>query len=185
MRRRGFTIAEVLVAAGVGLLVMAMGLAIFLKMSDAGRLGESWLSLQLNAREVDRRLLPLLRMATPPNSAREGIYLPEDANPAATVVFCVPEDLLAATPAPFDPRAPVYHLVQIRHDVPRQQLLLEDYYHPERVRVLGRNVTQFQVVRADRAGLTFTLEFRLVTRDARGLPKPLSYKLSDSVQLPE
>ena len=185
MKRRALSIPEVLVAAGLGLVLMAVALVLFRRVTSASFAGASRLQLQLSTRETLRKIVPLLKMATPPNSQQTGIYSPDLGVTAGNVVFCSPEDMLHPNPPEFNPRDPVYLLLQIRHDATSRQILLEDFYTPARHTVLGYQVRDFQVVHTQRIGLRLKIVRELTVRDPLGHSKPLQYELSDSLQLPE
>lgn len=185
MRRRALTLPEVLVAAGIGLMLMAVALLLLRRVTSASLSGGSRLQLQLSTRETLRKIVPLLKMATPPNSQQTGIYSPDLGVTAANVVFCSPEDMLNPNPPEFNPRDPVYILLQLRHDPASRKLLLEDFYHPDRYTVLGHQVSDFQVVHTQRIGLRLKIVREMPVRDHLGYTKPLQYELSDTLQLPE
>lgn len=185
MRRRALTLPEVLVAASVGLMLMAIALVLLRRITAASVSGSSQLQLQLTTRETLRKIVPMLKMATSPNSQQTGIYSPDLGVTAGNVVFCSPEDLLNASPPPFNPRDPNYILLQIRYQPASHQLLLEDFYSPTRYTVLGYQVHQFKVSRTHRIGLRLELTRQALVRDSAGYSKPVDYQLSDSLQLPE
>ncbi|MBT9588235.1 hypothetical protein IV102_33165 [bacterium] len=185
MTRRAFSIAEVLVAAGIGLALMALGLRLFLQIGAATLSGSSQLELQLSTRETLRRLVPYLKMATPPNSQQTAVYAPDIGQTAGNVVFCSPEDVFDASPPAFDPRNPSYILLQVRWDTATQKLILEDFYNPTRNSILARKVSKFRVTRSHRIGLRIEVERQTLSRDLRGNPKTVRFELSDTLQLPE
>lgn len=185
MRRRAFSLTEVLVAAGVGLMLMAIALLLLRRITTASMSGGSQLQLQLTTRETLRKIVPMLKMATSPNSQQTAIYSPDLGATAANVVFCSPEDLLDATPPAFNPRDPLYILLQVRYDASSRQILLEDFYSPTRYTVLGYQVSEFKVTRTQRIGLRLELARQAMVRDSAGYTKPVDYELSDSLQLPE
>lgn len=185
MRKRALSLTEVLVAAGVGLMLMAIGLLLLRRLTSASVSGSSQLQLQLTTRETLRKIVPMLKLATSPNSQQTAIYSPELGVSAANVVFCSPEDLLDESPPAFNPRDPHYILLQIRYDATSRQILLEDFYSPTRYTVLGYQVSDFKVARTQRIGLRLELARQTTVRDSAGHSKPLEYQLSDSLQLPE
>jgi hypothetical protein len=187
LKRQAFTIAEVLIASFVGLLLMTVALFLFNQVGGASYLGSSQLELQMHTREILRRLGPTVRMATAPNSAMTGIYAPDIGATASNVVFCCPEDLLSQTPAAFNPRTPVYYLLHLRYDTPSRQLILEDFYSPTptRQQILGRDTQLFQATRTHRIGLRLEVECQKQMRDISGRPKTIKFNLADSIQIPE
>ena len=182
---RAFTILEVLIAGAVGLLLIGVGLAVFLRLGSASLSGSSQLQLQLMTRETLRKIVPMLKMATAPNSQQTAIYSPDIGATAANVVFSSPEDLLNPNPPAFDPRDPVYLLLQMRWDSTSRQLLLEDFYSPTRYTILGNQISDFKVARTQRIGLRLQLERQTLIRDSRGYSKPVKFDLADTLQLPE
>lgn len=185
MKLRAFTLAEVLVAGALALVVLGIGLVLLRRLGSASLSGSSQLQLQLNTRETMRKLVPMLKMATPPNSQQTAVYHPDIGATAANVVFCSPEDMLNPSPTAFNPRDPVYMLLQVRWDSYSQRLFLEDFYNPTRFTVLGHQVSKFAVVRSTRIGLRLDLERQTTIKDSRGYPKTVKFELADTIQLPE
>ncbi|MBX3168706.1 MAG: hypothetical protein KF760_14925 [Candidatus Eremiobacteraeota bacterium] len=183
--KRAMTLAEVLVAGALSLVLLGVGLVLLRRLGSASLSGSSQLQLQLTTRETLRKIVPMLKLATAPNSQQTAIYTPDIGATAANVVFCSPEDLLNPNPPAFNPRDPFYILLQIRYAADKRQILLEDFYAPERYTVLGHQVSDFQVARTQRIGLRLQMERQATIRDSRGFPKPIKFQLSDSLQLPE
>ena len=175
-----------LVAGALGLVLMALGLMLFRRIGSASLAGSSQLQLQTSTRETLRRIPPILRMAMPPNSQQTAIYYPDIGASAANVVFCCPEDLVDNTSsATFNPRDPVYFLFQMRWEPATQQIVLEDFYSPDRSRIMARQVSAFRVARTQRIGLRLQLERQVTIRDSRGYPKVQRFELSETFQLVE
>jgi hypothetical protein len=185
MSMRGFSLLEIILAGVLGLSVMTLGLLLFRRVGTASLSGSSQLELQLSTREGLRRLGPILRMATAPNSQANAIYSPALSQTAANVVFSSPDDQLASNPPPFDPRNPSYILLQVRYDSVSRRVLLEDFYNPTRHRVICRNVSDFRVTRTHRQGINLYLRREAQIKDARGFPKNISFYLQDAIQMPE
>ncbi|MBS2033634.1 hypothetical protein JST97_01525 [bacterium] len=176
---------ELIVACAIGVMLMAIGMLLFRRVTFASLSGSSQLQLQLSTRESLRRMVPLLKMATPPNSQQTAIYSPDIGLTTGNIVFCCPEDLLNPQPPPFDPRDPFYILLQIRYDPSSREVLLEDFYTPTRSNVLAYQVSDFKISRLHRIGLRLQIERQILINDSRGYPKPVKYQLSDVLQLPE
>lgn len=183
--RRAFTLSELLVGVALGLALMGLGLLMFRSIGHASLTGGSQLELQVRVRECIRRLTPLVKLATPPNSQQTAIYAPDIGVTASNCVYCSPEDSVALSPPAFDPRNATYTLLQVRWDTATRDLILEDFYNPTRQRVLARNLSLFSVTRVHRIGLRFVVEQQAQVRDFRGFPKVQRFQLSDALQLPE
>lgn len=179
------TLPELVVAGTIAIVLMAVGLLLFRRVSSASLSGASQLELQLSTRESLRRLVPILKMATPPNSQQTGIYSPDIGITAANVVFCSPEDLLNLHPPAFNPRDPFYILLQVRYEASSRQIILEDFYAPSRHNVLAHQVSDFKVSRLHRIGLRLQIERQTQINDSRGYPKTVKFQLFDVLQLPE
>jgi len=181
--RQAATLIEVLLAAVLGLSFFAILIAIFLQLGAAGRMGGSRIDAQLRARQAARRVVPYLRFATPPNTAAEAIYYPDQDTTASNVVFAVPEDLLK-TATPFDPRNPSYYLYQIRHDSASKKLILEEFYSPTSATNLAIDIAAFNVTRIHLGGLVLRLRTESTARDARGYQKVVPYEIEEAVEVP-
>lgn len=182
---KGFTLLEVLLASVLGLLVFALLLSLFLHLSASGRLGEGRLANQLRARQTMRRLVPLVRLAASPNTAKDGVYLPDQNVTASNVVFSSPDDLMDPNPAAFDPRNPVYTLYQVRFDAAARQLTLQEIYAPGRSDVIATDIVAFNVTRTHPNGVILRLKTEAQVRDLRGTTRTVDYSIDEAIEVPQ
>lgn len=119
VRRRGFTLAEVLVAGTILFGVTAILALIFSSSYAAFRRGTSRLSTTQRAREVVRRLMPIVMSAVAPNSTLEAVYYPPSNRGGGTdhigteIRLHSADDILTPMAA-VNPRNPIVHQFRVR-----------------------------------------------------------------------
>ena len=185
MRKSAYSLVEILIAAGVGLALFAVMIALFVEFSASGRLGQGRLAIQLKARQAMRRVVPLVRLASSPNTAKDGIYLPDLNLTSTNVTFSSPDDLLTPNAPAFDPRNSLYFLYQVRLDSSNRKLLLSEIYAPSRSSTLATEIADFQVKRTHPNGVILRIKTDTSVRDLRGNQKTIDYTIEEAVEVPQ
>jgi len=184
--KQAMTLMEVLVSVGLISLVSLFLLAIFGQISSATRLGDGHLAVQQRGREVMRRSLPTIRRAIAPNAAQDAIYAPAVGATASTLSFSSTEDLLNPAAPPFDPRAPVFHLYNLRYVAATREVLLEDTDNLALpARTLGREVQLMEFTRVDRFGVRVRVNVQGTVRSSTNVTRQISFPLESVVSLPQ
>lgn len=169
----------------IGLALLTVMAGTFLRITNAGRLGSGRIANQLRARQAVRRIVPMLRFATAPNSMKNAIYYPDTSVAASNVVFALPENYLDPGATPFDPRSPVYYLYQLRHDNVRQKLILEDFYNPAQANTIAIGINAFNVTRTHPNGLVVRIGTQSSVRDEGGRTRTIDYQIDEAVEIPQ
>lgn len=115
MNDRALTLAEVLVAGGVLALMSGLLLTIYITSYGVFRRGTTRMHVQQQAREILRRLTPLVMSSIAPTPLEEAVYLPAIGEMGRTLEFYSADDLLAPM-APINARAPDHFLFRIELD---------------------------------------------------------------------
>lgn len=181
MRRRGLSLAEVLVAMGVmGLLSLAL-MNVFGVTMTTVRHGEGHLAMQQKARETMRRLEPILSTAIPPTTTQEAIYAPTMGNTLPSVQWSSTEDLFGN--APIVPRAPDFYLYEIIFNAGTLTMRRIDPPLADS-RILGTNLTAVSFQRISLYTLRVQIEVQEQVRRAAGARETMSHRLETLIQLP-
>ncbi|MCA9794189.1 MAG: prepilin-type N-terminal cleavage/methylation domain-containing protein [Candidatus Eremiobacteraeota bacterium] len=181
--RRGFTIAELLVSVAllsiIGV-IFAFALRGFIASSHQG---SQRVEMETQLREATKRTNLTLRSAIAPSEIQTAIYAPAVGATGPEVIFCAPAELMDPT-TPFDPRNPVYELFRIRQLAGPATLVLESVYGAAPQRVLGRQISDFQVERLADTVVTATIEGSTTIRGASGQSRTQTTQTKTSIQLP-
>lgn len=181
MRRRGLSLAEVLVAMAVmGVLSIAL-LNIFGLTMTSVRHGEGHLAMQMKAREAVRRLEPLLSTAIPPTTTQEAIYLPAVGGSGTSIRWSSTEDLFGTNA--ITPRAPHFYLYEINFAGGALTMRRIDPPGPDS-RVLATNLDAASFEHLTLNTVRVQVQVSEQVRRAAGAHETLTQKLETLIQLP-
>ena len=189
MRRRrfkGLTLAEVIVACGV---LMVLGTALIMCYNvclPVYRQGGGRIDVQQHCRETVRRIVPLLNSAISPDGVQEALFAPAPVGAVDTKIeFATTLDALGASAmGSVDPRNPTFYRYRIRFDGTASQIVLEDVDQPSRSRVLAREVQNVAFYRVALDAVKIHVESMILIRGARNQQRTVSHVLETVQQVP-
>ncbi|MGE0493040.1 MAG: type II secretion system protein [Vulcanimicrobiota bacterium] len=181
--RRGFTIAELLVSVALLSIIGAMFAFALRGFIASSHQGTQRVEMEIQLREATKRSSLILRSAVAPSEIQTAIYAPGVGATASEVIFCAPAELMDPA-TPFDPRSPVYELFRIRQVAGPETLVLESVYGAAPQRILGRQISSFEVDRLSDTVVTATIEGSTTIRGASGQSRDQTSQTTTSIQLP-
>jgi hypothetical protein len=146
----GLTLAELIIS--MGLLVVLTGLlaAVYGNSYSSFRRGTTRMHVNQQAREVVRRITPMVMCAKPINELEEAILLPEIGNSGPALEFTTADHVLEDM-APINARNPIHYRFLISHDadltVKIQELNLSTGAPTGTPRILAHNVAELDFSR--------------------------------------
>lgn len=185
--KRGMTLLEVIVSAVILASMAGLVLGVYLGSYGAFRRGTARMSTVQRAREVVRRVTPLVMSSIAPSPLEEAVYLPAIGASDVSIELYSADNLLQPM-APINPRSPVHYLFRIWLNN-QGEVIVDELQIPSRVpmgnsKLIARNVYSLEF---DRLAVN-AVKLKVVTRDqirnASGHQENLDVERSAVIAIP-